>query len=150
MARRYVVVGPSASGTGPKTAATIIAASTVRIKLYDIAVGSSTTPADQTFQFTVGRFTAVGTAASNPTPLPLDPNEAAALSTVGITHSAEPTYTAGGSLLDLSINQRASFRWVAAPGSELMAPASANNGLGIVNTLASAALVLRVTGMYEE
>lgn len=149
MARCFAAGGPSESGTGPKTAVTVIGATTVRPCVYDISVGSSTTPADQTFQFVVARTTTTGTAASNPTPLGLDANEVAALSTAGITHSAEPTY-ASTFFIDVSINQRATFRWVAAPGGELMGSATASNCIGHKNHLSSAALVLRVTTHWEE
>lgn len=150
MPSAYVGVGPSEAGTGPKTAVTVISATTVRPRVFDLLVGSSTTPADQTWQLVVGRSTTTGTAASNPAALGLDPNEAAALATVGITHSAEPTYTAGGSLLDVSINQRATFRWVASPGCELMAPATASNCVGTKNHLASASLTIRATVHWFE
>src|ERR1700682_4073328 len=116
MSKNYAVSGPSASGTGPKTAVGITATAAIRPAIYDVSVGSSSTPADNTFQFTLGRFTAVGTSTAA-TPEPLDSSDLPAISIGGITHSAEPTYTAGKSLLDVSLNQRATFRWVAAPGS---------------------------------
>lgn len=149
MARRYAAVGPSASGSGPNTAVAVVAAATVRPAIYEVMAGSSTTPADQTFQLVAQRFTAAGTGTSV-TPEPLDASEAAALSTAAVTHSAEPTYTSGKSLLDVSINQRATFRWVAAPGGELRAPATASNGIGVKNQASSAALVIRVTVHWEE
>lgn len=146
----YAVVGPTEAGTGPKTAVTIIAASTVRPAVCEIDVGVSTAPADQTWQLVAGRFTAAGTAASNPTPEPLDPNSAAALATAGITHSAEPTYTASKSLLDVQLHVRATYRWVASPGRELKAPATASNGIGVKNHLASASSTIRATVHFSE
>lgn len=135
MARGFVANGPSATGTANKTCVNVIAASTVRPRVYEFSVGIATAPnsTDQQGNFVVGRHTAVGTAGSNPTPLPVDPGDVAAVATAGITHSAEPTYTAGGSLIDQWMNQRAMFRWVAVPGYEFMAPATANNGIGLFN-----------------
>ena len=60
-----------------------------------------------------------------------DSADPAAVSVCGKNHTVEPTYTAIASLLDIALNQRATFRWVAAPGSELMAPATAANGIGL-------------------
>ncbi|OHB75584.1 MAG: hypothetical protein A2W31_00820 [Planctomycetes bacterium RBG_16_64_10] len=47
----------------------------------------------------------------------------------GENHTVEPTYTT--ELLRFSINQQATFRWVAAPDGELIAPATASNGIGL-------------------
>ena len=150
MARRYSVTAPTEAGAGPKTAINIIGSTTVRPQLYDVIAGISTTPADQTFQFVVARTTAVGTtAASAPTPAKLDDGDVAAVCTVGWTHSAEPTY-ASVFLLDVQLNVRATFRWVASPGGELFGTASANNGIGIKNHLASASSTMRATAHWCE
>lgn len=149
MARKYVLVGPSASGTGPATAIGLTATAVVRPGVSEILVGSSTTPADQTFQLTLGRFTAAGTSTAL-TPSPIDPADTPAIGIGGVTHSIEPTYTANQSLLNVSINQRATFRWMADQGYELKCPATAANGIGLVNTLASAAMVLRATLYFVE
>lgn len=144
MSRSYAVNGPNASGTANKSATTIVASSSVRPRLYEFNVGISTAPntTDQQFQYAVGRFTVAGTAGSSPTPLPVDPADVAATATAGITHSAEPTYTAGGSLIQQWINQRGGFRWVAVPGEEWMAPATAANGLGLyLVSIANAAVI---------
>lgn len=145
----YSVQGPNESGTANKTLINLISATTVRPRLYDLIVGSVATPADQAVDFLLGRTTAVGTAASNPTPAPADPADPASLATAGITHSAEPTYS-GVNLLDIRMNQRATFRWVASPGSELVAPATANNGLGFKLLSATAAAIYGATVLFSE
>jgi hypothetical protein len=61
---------------------------------------------------------------------PLDPDDPAATTTAGQNATADPTYTAATEIIDLPLNQRASYRWVAAPGGEIVVPATANNGLG--------------------
>jgi hypothetical protein len=73
-------------------------------------------------------MTAAGTGTAS-TPNPLDPADVACLTTSVINYSAEPTVTANSSVFALSINQRASYRWVAAPGSEFVWPSTATNGL---------------------
>lgn len=150
--RGYSVNGPSATGTALKTAVTIIAASTVRPRIYEFAAGLTTAPnsTDQQLEFAVQRFTAVGTAGSNPTPLPVDPGDVAAVATAGITHSSEPTYTATGILFQQAMNQRAMFRWVAVPGYELMAPATASNGIGLKNVAITVTAVMDGTVFFFE
>lgn len=142
MARAYFLTGPNASGSSLKTGITVIGA-TVRPRVFDVIIGCNATPADQSAQYAVTRFTAAGTtAASAPTPTALDPGDTAAVSTAGWTHSAEPTYAATGSnLLLIDLNQRATFRYVASPGMELIAPATAANGLGARLVASTAALI---------
>lgn len=103
-----------------------------RGKIYDVTFGTLGTPADQSYEWDISRVTALGTAGSNPVPAPLDPADSSAASTVGgADHTAEPTYTAATSMFYLATNQRASYRWVASPGSELVWPVTNLNGLGI-------------------
>ena len=143
MARAYVLNGPSASGTANKTAVTVVGSTTVRPRLSEFSAGTVTNPnaTDQQLEFAIGRFTAAGTAGSAPTPNPVDPADVAALSTGGITHSAEPTY-ASTYFQDLPQNQRALFRWVANPGQEYVGPAAASNGIGLKNVGITAAAVM--------
>lgn len=108
-----------------------VATPTCRLAVYDLTIGSDDTPADQACRFLIGRTTAVGTEASGFTPVNLDPGGPAGEADAGIGHSAEPTYTANKELLVVSLNQRATFRWVAAPGGELRGTATQNNGLGL-------------------
>lgn len=103
-----------------------------RLRIYDLMVGSVATPADQACKFLVGRTTAVGTEGSGFVPVNLDPGGPAGAADSGIgTFSGTPTYTANKELLVFSINQRATFRWVAAPGGELVTTATQNNGAGL-------------------
>ena len=99
-----------------------------RGKLYDFMFGTNGTPADNYMEFDVSQQTAAGTGTAS-TPQPLDPADVAALTTGIINCTAEPTVTASSSRFYLGINQRASYRWVAAPGSEIVWPSTAANGL---------------------
>ena len=130
----YAVTGTQAATSASyKTAIVITSSATVRrIKWYDILVGTAGTPADNYMQFDVSRVTAAGTSTAF-TPLQLDPADAVALSAAGVNSTVEPTVTASSSMWNVGINQRASYRWVAAPGSELLYPAASSatgtNGL---------------------
>lgn len=102
-----------------------------RGKLYDVTFGTIGTPADQTYEWDISRCTTLGTGGSAPVAAPLDPADAAAFTVVTVDPTAEGTYTAATSQFYLGTNQRASYRWVAAPGSELLWPATNVNGLGL-------------------
>lgn len=148
--RQYSVVGPSEAGTANKTAVTIIGATTVRPEVVEVIASISTAPADQNVHVVSARFTAAGTAASNPTPKPLDPSDVASVATAGITHSAEPTYTASESLIDFYLHFRNTMRWVAQEGCGLKGPATAANGIGTRLVAASASATIRATVHFRE
>src|SRR5262245_11645988 len=119
-----------------------------RGKWYDAIFGSEASPADNAFLYIVQRFTAAGTT-SAVTPVALDPGDAATESDAGENATIEPTYTANLVLLAIPLNQRATFRWVAAPYGELVYPATASNGLGVQTTTASA-VAISATIHYQE
>jgi hypothetical protein len=99
-----------------------------RGKVYDVLIGTDGTPADNAIDWDISRMTVDGTGTAA-TPNALDPADAAMLATAKVNYTAEPTVTAASSVWQVGVNQRASYRWVAAPGSELVYPATANNGL---------------------
>ena len=52
--------------------------------------------------------------------------------------TADPaSFAAGTEVLRVPLNHRATFRWIANPGEELVWPATATNGLGLGVTAAS-------------
>lgn len=101
-----------------------------RQKVFDILVGTDGTPADQTITYDLSRQTSTGTGTAA-TPTALDPADAAALTNSWVNFTAEPTITATSSVFSIAVNQRASYRWVAAPGSELISPATSLNGFAL-------------------
>jgi len=113
----------------------VTAATTNRPKIYDVLWGASGTPADNALVFSLARTSTTGTEGGPVTPEPLDPADVAALADVGAgDFTIEPTQ--GAILIDEPVNQRASYRWVAAPGSELVIAATAL--LGIASQVKSA------------
>jgi hypothetical protein len=105
---------------------TLLAATAVtsgrRARVYDVLFGTLGTPADQTYEFDISVQTAAGTSTAV-TARALDPADSSAASTVGSANfTAEGTITAASSVFYIGINQRASYRWVAAPGSEFVIP----------------------------
>lgn len=118
-----------------------------RCKLYDFVVGSEATPADNAFLWVVDRGTTGLGTSTGVTPSPLDPADAVALSDAGENYTVNPTL--GVNILAIPLNQRATFRWVAFPGSELVLAATANLSL-VFRTPTSSAMAISGTALFEE
>ena len=115
-----------------KSVLSILAGSTARRGyVEDIIFGADGTPADNALVFTVMRQTADDGTKTNVTPLAVDPADPAFTGLSRVNYTVEPTITASSNLLSLEINQRATFEWACAPGSELVIPATANAGVAI-------------------
>lgn len=150
MSRSYSIcssVTTPSSGTLP--VANVLATAAVRPKICELLMGGSGTPGDNGIQMTVRRCSSAGTPGSSPTPAPLDPADPAASSSAGLAvFSVGPTL--GTTLLQWGQNHRATFRFSAAPGRELKAPATANNGLALMNPSAASTFALDFTIVFEE
>lgn len=153
MARSYAVTADNIAAQNSATVpqAQIVSAATVRPKLYDLMMGSPETPADQAASWVVRRSTTASTGGTAITPTPIDPAEPAALASAMVAPSmSAPTLTAGLFLLAWAQNLRATFRWVAAPGKEIIAPATAANGLTLLNTVLTGAFDVTFCLQFEE
>lgn len=131
------------------TMLSVISATTVRPKIYDIVLSSASTPNDYVAEFYLQRFSADGTGTSV-TPKPLDFADPVSISTSKHTYTIEPTLTADEILLQLAHNLRATVRWVAAPGSELIIPALAGDGLALLCNAVSTQFTEIATIMFDE
>lgn len=150
MPSRYSVSVDGSAGADPQTLINLFSAGNSRAYIYDVVIGSDATPADQAGSFELMRTTVVGTEDSGFTPTKLDPDTKAADCDAGVTHSSEPTETASSELLRFALNQRATFRWVAAPESELVIPATANNGINLVRRASTANFAMDATILFFE
>lgn len=150
--RNYAICNSSSlaqSSTLPLV--TLIGTAAVRAGLYEYVFGSSGSPADNAVQYSFQRCTTAGTAGSSITPQALDPGDPAAVSTSGLaTFSGGPTLTANAFLAQFGLNQRATYRWIAAPGAELKIPATANNGIAVLPIAVSAAFTSQFTLYFFE
>lgn len=121
-----------------------------RLRVYDAIIGSEATPADAAILWSFRRCSAAGTS-TGVTPQNLDPASATTEYDSGTNHTIEPTYTASAFLLNIPLNQRATFRWVAAPGGELVMPATASNGFGIeTDTISTGTPIITATIHADE
>lgn len=120
-----------------------------RGKLYDLICSQAeATPADGATRFEVNRCTAAGTS-TGVTPQKLDPASATTEMDAGENQTIVSTNTAGEIPLTIGLNQRATFRWVAAPYAELVYPATNLNGFGI-RTIVATALAVDAVALVEE
>ena len=127
---RYSTDGSQNAAVSPgETIISLNGVTTTRAKVYDFTIGSDATPADVALESVAQRFTASGIG-TGVTPRPLDLDAPAGLLAGEENHTTEPTYTADLILWRLAFNQRASYRWVAAPDGELWIPAAADAGIG--------------------
>lgn len=135
--RTLILVGNS-TGTTANTGGGMLR----RGKLYDILIGTNGTPADNYMEFDVAKVTMgassvlAGGISSVSSGFGLDPADSYGfVAMAGINSSIETAFTAGVELWYVGINQRASYRWVAAPGSEILYPANSSatgsNGLAL-------------------
>lgn len=147
--KNFSVICNDAGGAAPQTLANIIGSTAVRPYVYEFDVGCSAAPADQAGLLVMARTTAVGTAGSNPTPAQADPGTAAAVCTAGIAHSAEPTFTSPF-VYQVPLNQRATWRWVANPGFEVIGSLTASNGIGLKRHTSTASYALTGTIFFSE
>lgn len=151
MANFAVNMTRTASATLSVGSLTAAASNPRRYKLFDWVFGSAeAAPADGNSLWQIQRCTTAGTAGSNPTPQAIDPGDTVAATTVcGQAHSADPTLTANAILASIGLNQRATFRWVPAPGKELICPATASNGMAF-RTPTAALVTCTSQAWFEE
>lgn len=122
-----------------------------RAKIYDLMFGSDATPADNALTWELQRCTGTTATGTAVTPNAMDPADALAVTVVKSALTANNSVlTAGAIPISISLNQRATFRWVAAPGGELMIPAVATNGFQIMTPTAGGTPSVNATVHFEE
>ena len=129
---------------------TIVAATTTRGRLYDFISGSDATPADAATKLGFRRISARGTQSASVVANALDGADPAALLLYDTAWNINPTITATSEVLQVAHNQRATFRWVAVPDSELIIPATSGAGLALMSIVASATANYAWTSMWQE
>ena len=115
-----------------KTSCTAISTANIRPRVVEYDTSTDGTPtSDQSYTFQLRRFTADGTGTGY-TLQNTDPSDSAVtpVLTAKTTYTVEPTYAAGF-ILNRGVNPRMTHRWFAySPDAEIIAPATASNGLG--------------------
>ena len=138
-----------AGDVGTDAIGELLGTTAVRARIYDLVMGHASAPADTAIRWEVARATtsATGTAAVEVS-LDTDGPDAECLVEEEVT--VGPTVTADNQLLDMDLNQRATFRWIAAPDAEFMVPASATGAIFFNASSATYTGIARITVMWEE
>jgi hypothetical protein len=130
-----------------------------RGRIYDILIGTNSTPGDLAIQWDAGRLSAFGSSiitntgglSSVSSALALDIADYNCNAVLVANTSAETNITMTSQLWTVGINQRASYRWVAAPGSEMVYPATSSAGWDLrCNGLASFTGTVTATVLFTE
>ncbi len=135
---------------GSDSVGELLSTAAVRPGIYDILFGHGSAPADTVVRWEVPRG---GTASATGTPAvenALDPGAPTAECVTEEEITASSTIIVDSQLLDFDLNQRATFRWVAAPGSELKIAAVATDSIFFNASSASYTGIARVTVLWEE
>lgn len=123
---------------------------TKRVRLYHMVIGSPATPGNQAAQFAVRRTSARGTQSTSFTPKPLDPADPACISTHDMTWSGNPTITAASDILNVAMNQQATFQWMVDPNNGLVIPATSAAGLALVSDATTSAASFLFNNFFQE
>ena len=109
----------------------IYSRSEIRIHLYDMIIGSESTPSNDTTEFMLNLSTSSGTTASSTLVChPLDPLSAASdMYGFGGPWGGNPSETANSGRLMIALHQQSVVRWTANPGHEIVSVAAEQNGL---------------------
>ena len=107
-----------------------------RGKIYDLLIGQAAVPADNYYEWDVCRCTYAASTAittggilslsSVSSTFALDGADLNLAATATVNSTVETYLTTPQELWYIAINQRASYRWVAAPGSEMVYPANSS------------------------
>jgi hypothetical protein len=152
MAKNYA--GTVAAGTVTAAAcflgvAHTAASPTTRPRIFEFEFGSSITPADYASRLNLARITSLPTGGTvTQAGNTLDPADGASEAKWYAANTGGGT--AGTSLLVVGVNMRATFRWVAAPGKEIVIPATQNNGACIFVPSQSTAYTPDASIFWEE
>lgn len=135
-----------------KTITSVGALSTTQARrgqVYDMTLGAADVPnaTDCAINYTALRTSTTGTS-TGVTPSPIDGAGQISLGQGSVNHTIEPT--TGVHLLSISLNQRASQRWVAAPGSELVYPATTLNGVSVLAKSTNYASITVISMLFTE
>jgi hypothetical protein len=150
MGRRYSATCSAVTNTAAKTIFSLITSTSTRPQIYDLVISAGgVAPADHAAEYQLKRFTADGTGTAGSV-VALDPGDPAALASTKNAYTAEPTYTASTVLLDIGVNMRATFRWVARERSEIILPATSGNGVGYLVNAVDSAFATNFMQLHEE
>lgn len=130
MANYAIVASPTNTQSNTLPSLTLIGSSNKRLKVYLFFISSEAPPNDQSVLYAWQRCSTAGTPGGSFTPVLLDLADGAAFATCGVaTFSVGPTLTNNAFVWRGGVNLRSGYHFQAAPGREIVVPATANAGI---------------------
>ena len=159
--RSIIVVGAGTSvvGAGAPSGGAASPYNPRRGKIYDILVGTNTTPADNVIYWIMQRANAMGSSiawtgalSSISSNIALDTADGIiqAFAIVNSTNDGAAAIVVAQDVWSVGINQRASYRWVSAPGSEFVYPATSSAGFLLRAQSPAYVSTLTGTALFQE
>ncbi len=150
MPRKYSVTQVTAAQSAANKASVGVTATTaVRPALWEVQLSSVATPADQAAEWYFGRFTAWTTpTSSSQAAVALDDSDPSPTG-VGFKTVTDATMTVVVNI-DVAVNLRATYRWIAAPDEYVIAGALTTKGLYALWTSQTSAYNTSATLIYLE
>lgn len=151
MGRRYSVDGYSLNYVDYGIIG-VVSAATIRPGIYDLIISSHVSPDDRVSNYVLQRYSYSGSFGTAVTPQPLNPDNPASLASAWeMSYPSLPPVTTDAILLDISMKQRTTFRWVAKSKKAIVLPALATEGIALMVT-SSAGGAFGVNGLihFEE
>ena len=118
-------------------------------KIHQAIMGSDSTPADIATRLDFVRHTVAGTGGTAVLEKPDDPQAPAASCNLRGGTMTEPTYEADF-LVEIALNQRATFTFIANPGRELRTTVGTANGIGLRSVSSGATPNINCTLAWDE
>lgn len=141
--------GRTAAGTN-LTILLVACVSNSRPALHQILISSDATPADIATRFNVLRHTVAATGGTSITVRGADPGGSSGVCSALQGTMTEPTYEATP-LIEVALNQRATFTWIANPGREIKTPVgSTANGIGLRSISSGGTPAINATLSWDE
>lgn len=152
MARRYAgAVSATNTANSSTPMFNMQGSGNFRFRVYDFVSGCRSTPTDDATNLQLQRASTAGTASTSAAGVQaLEPNDPAATVIFNLTFTTTPPSLSANPLLSVSQNTRATFRWVAAPDSELICPATAAAGISLLSIAATTAKTFDWTIFWQE
>jgi hypothetical protein len=118
-----------------------------RFWVYEAYFGNQGTPADLAGTYTVERVTAPGSGGSAVTSGKIDEEDRAAQAVTRENDGTGGTFTSNEVMIEVPVNHRGTYRWVAPPGGEWVGPSTTTDGFAGRSLHASGTTLFRV-GFY--
>ncbi len=136
----YHIKGTQTVAGTDDTTLTVERGASKRFKVYEVMSGFTlASPSDNLLSVRLHRFVTADGAGTARVPNPVDPADGACVATGLVNHTTEPTtYSTDEEVLgSFAQHMRATYRWIAAPGKEIVVANVASEGVGLVASHAS-------------